>query len=184
MAIGSILVGVALLALVGIFIARPFLRPQERSAALTEQEQLLIEKEALLDQIQALDFDLDTGKVPPEVHALQRERLLEQATAVLQALEVAGGDPTYIPDEAEDAPSADGDLSVDADIEIEAAIARMRQQRSPAPTAPADAPAAAAPLGNGHARFCPQCGTPTDPGDRFCAHCGHNLTLTTSTQTA
>ncbi len=178
MAIGSILVGLALLALVAIFIARPFLRPQERSAALTEQEQLLIEKEALLDQIQALDFDHETGKLPTEVHALQRGKLVEQATAVLQALDTAGGAAAYtFDDEAEDAalmdmaPALDGET----DIEIEAAIARMRQHRSQAPTAP---------LHNGQARFCPQCGTPTDPSDRFCAHCGHNLTLTTSTKTA
>jgi zinc-ribbon domain len=25
-------------------------------------------------------------------------------------------------------------------------------------------------------RFCPQCGQPVDAGDRFCAHCGHQLT--------
>ncbi len=162
------------MALVGIFIARPFLRPQERPAALTEQEHLLLEKETLLDQIQALDFDHETGKLPTEVHALQREKLVEQATAVLQALDAAGGDPGYVPDEvAEERPSAA------ADIEIEVAIARLRQQRSQAP-----APAAAVPLSNGHTRFCPQCGTPTDPGDKFCAHCGHNLTLTTSTKTA
>lgn len=173
MAIGSILLGVALFVLVSIFIARPFLRPQERPAALTEQELLVIEKETLLDQIQALDFDHDTGKIPTEVHALQRERLVEQATAVLQALDAAGGDPTSIAEAVAEAPLADG---VDTDIEIEAAIARLRQQRSQTPVV------AAAPLGN--ARFCPQCGTPTDPGDRFCAHCGHSLSLATSTQTA
>ncbi|MCB8976871.1 MAG: zinc ribbon domain-containing protein [Ardenticatenaceae bacterium] len=183
MAIGSILVGVALLVLVGIFIARPFLRPQERPVALTEQQQLLEEKEAILDQIQALDFDHETGKIPTEVHALQRERLMAEATAVLQELDAAGGDPTYVFAEAEDMASPDvtPSLDVDTDIEIEAAIARMRQQRSQAPVAAA---VAAATVSNGHARFCPQCGTPIDPGDRFCAHCGHNLTLTTSTKTA
>lgn len=175
MAIGSILVGVALLVLVGMFIARPLLRPQARPVVLTEQQLLLEEKEALLDQIQALDFDHETGKIPAEVHALQRERLVEEATAVLQELDAAGGDPTAVFDEADDTMPVD----VDTDIEIEAAIARMRQQRSQAPAAPA-----AAPQSNGHARFCPQCGAATDPGDRFCAHCGHNLTLTTSTKTA
>ncbi len=174
MAIGSILLGVALLVLAGLFIARPFLRPQERPVVLTEQQLLLEEKEVLLDQIQALDFDHETGKIPTEVHALQRERLVAEATAVLQELDAAGGDPTYVFDQV---PAAS--LDVDTDIEIEAAIARMRQQRSQAPAGPT-----AAPVNNGHVRFCPQCGTPTDPGDRFCAHCGHNLTLTTSTKTA
>ena len=168
MTIGSILLGVALLVLVGLFVARPFLRPQEQEAALTKQQLLLEEKEALLDQIQALDFDHETGKIPTELHALQREKLMEQATAVLQALDAAGDVPV-------DVPLTD---ATDVDIEIEAAIARLRQQRSRAPEP------AAAPTSNGQARFCSQCGTSTDPGDRFCANCGHNLTLTTTTKTA
>lgn len=178
MAIGSILLGVALLVLVGLFVARPFLRAQDGEAVLTEQQLLLAEKEHLLDQIQALDFDHDTGKLPTELYELQRARLMEQATAVLQTIDAAGGQPQLAPAPDEDA--------VDADIEIEAAIARMRRQRSQKSAPPASAPAsaAAAPPANGHARFCPQCGTPTDPDDRFCAHCGHNLTLKTSTKTA
>ncbi len=178
MAIGSILLGVALLALVGLFVARPFLRTHDGEAALTEQQLLLEEKEHLLDQIQALDFDHETGKIPTEVHAFQRAKLMEQATAVLQAIDAAGGAPQLAPASDEDA--------VDVDIEIEAAIARMRRQRGQKTAPPASAPASttvAAPA-NGHARFCPQCGTPTDPGDKFCAHCGHNLTLKTSTKTA
>lgn len=170
MATGSILLGLAILLLTGLFIARPFLRPQEEDGELTEYQLLLEEKEHLLDQIQALDFDHDTGKLPTEVHQLQRARLMEEATAVLQQIDQWGG-TTAPPDD------------VDVDIEIEAAIARLRRQRSQKPAAPA---AAAAPVSavNGHARFCPQCGTATDPGDKFCAHCGHNLTLESSTKTA
>jgi len=174
MAIGSILVGVALLILVGLFIARPFLRAQEGEAVLTEQQLLLEEKEALLDQIQALDFDHETGKIPTDVHELQRARLVEQATAVLQEIDAAGGEPLSTL-------ASDDEAAVDVDIEIEAAIARMRRQRDQEAAPP---PASAAPAANGHARFCPQCGTPTDPDDRFCANCGHNLTLKTSTKAA
>ncbi|MAU01345.1 MAG: hypothetical protein CL608_29745 [Anaerolineaceae bacterium] len=176
MAIGSILLGVALLVLLGLFLARPFLRTHEGEAVLTERQLLLEEKEHLLDQIQALDFDHDTGKLPTELHELQRARLMEQATAVLQAIDAFDGEPKPGPAPEEDA--------VDVDIEIEAAIARTRQQQAQKAAPPAPAPASAAAPANGHARFCPQCGTPTDPGDRFCAHCGHNLTLKTSTKTA
>jgi hypothetical protein len=174
MATGSILLGVALFVLVGLFIARPFLRPQEQEAALTEQQLLLIEKEALLDQIQALDFDHDTGKIPTQLHELQRARLVEQATAVLQAIDAATGDPR--------AAAAQGDSDVDIDIEMEAAIARVRRQGSPKTAPPVSVPSATS--ANGHARFCPQCGTSTDPDDRFCANCGNNLTLKTTTKTA
>lgn len=175
MAIGSILLGVALLVLVGLFIARPFLRPQEQEVALTEQEALLEEQEVLLDQIQALDFDHETGKIPSELHVMQRERLMEQATAVLQALDAAGGEPVT-------RAILTDDEDVDADIEIEAAIARLRRQRSQR-TAVA-AVASTNGHGQGQTRFCPECGTPTDPGDKFCAHCGHHLVLKTSTKTA
>ncbi|GJM39819.1 MAG: hypothetical protein DHS20C20_01010 [Ardenticatenaceae bacterium] len=172
MATGSILLGIALLVLTALFIARPFLRPQEEETELTEHQLLLQEKELLLDQIQLLDFDLETGKVPVEVHAIQRARLLEQATAVLKAIDEAGGDSTPVKTIAD---------SVDVDIEIEAAIARIRRQPNQKGEAVAPAVSIAT---NGRARFCPQCGTPTDPSDRFCAICGHNLTLKSSTETA
>ncbi|MEZ4593931.1 MAG: zinc ribbon domain-containing protein [Chloroflexota bacterium] len=180
MATGSILLGMAILLLTGLFIARPFLRPQEDEEELTEYQHLLEEKEHLLDHIQALDFDHDTGKIPTEVHQVQRARLMEEATAVLQKLDHwSGATPDVVP-VAED--------PVDVDIEIEAAIARLRRQRgqSPKTAVSATPPAAASAVTavNGHARFCPQCGTPTDSGDRFCANCGHNLTLESSTKTA
>jgi multidrug efflux pump subunit AcrA (membrane-fusion protein) len=177
MAIGSILLGVALLVLVGLFIARPFLRPQEEEAVPTEQQLLLEEKEALLDQIQALDFDHETGKIPTQLHELQRARLVEQATAVLQAIDDVGGE-----EGASFAAPAPEASDIDVDIEIEAAIARVRRQgaQKTAPSAPELSPA----VTNGHTRFCPQCGTPTDSGDRFCANCGNNLTLKTTTKTA
>lgn len=170
MGIGSILLGVALFFLVALFVARPFLRPHEEEADLTEDQLLLEEKEALLDKIQALDFDHDTGKIPTELHAHQRAQLMARATAVLQALDAKHGvvAPPVV---------AEGDI--DTDIEMEAAIARLRRQRRQA--APNNV---AGPTRNGYPRFCPQCGQPTDADDRFCAHCGHNLTQITSTKTA
>lgn len=54
-----------------------------------------------------------------------------------------------------------------ADDELEREIRKARARRK---TAARTAPAAA---GN-----CPQCGAPTDPGDRFCAACGASLART------
>jgi NADH pyrophosphatase NudC (nudix superfamily) len=173
LATGSILLGIALLVLAGLFVAQPFLRPQEEERELTEYQLLVIEKEHLLDQIQAVDFDHDTGKLPTEVHELQRARLVQQATAVLKAIDAAND---------ESVPKATD--SVDRDIEMEAAIARMRRQRSQKSAAPAIMPAPAKSVVNGHVRFCSQCGTPTDPDDKFCANCGHKLILESSTKTA
>lgn len=166
MTIGSILLGVALFLLVSLFLARPFLRPQQaEEVALTEQQRLQEEKEALLDQLQALDFDHETGKIPAELHTHQRAQLMERATAVLQALDSGG----------ELVANGQGDATdMDIEIEIEAAIAQMRRRRSQT----------SAPTSNGKTRFCAQCGSSTDPDDKFCANCGHNLTLTTSTKIA
>ena len=149
---GSILLGVALFVLVGLFVIRPLFRLQE-DETLTESQTLYEEKEALLDQIQALDFDHDTGKIPTELHTHQRAQLVARATAVLQALDAPNGS------------DMNGDaMQVDVDSEIEAAIAQLRRPTSP-PT-----------NGNGPTRFCSQCGTATEPDDKFCAHCGHSLT--------
>jgi len=166
MTIGSVLLGMALLVLVGLFLAHPFLSPQEddEDVALTEQQLLLEEKEALLDQIQVVDFDHDTGKIPTELHTYQRAQLVEQATAVLQALDKLGGTAT---------PHTSPEAASSFDIEIEAAIVRLRQS-----------PDAVSPVHNGQAQFCSQCGNPIDLGDKFCAYCGISLTLTTSTTTA
>lgn len=168
MATGSILLGLALLVLTGLFVARPFMRPRIEEGDLTEYQLLEEEKEHLLDQIQALDFDHDTGKIPTEVYQLQRAKLMEEATAVLKEIDQADGE-TAVAD------------TVDMDIEIEAAIARARQTGRHEDFTPA--PVVRAPA-NGHARFCPQCGTPTDLDDKFCTNCGHKLTLASSTKTA
>lgn len=162
MTIGSILLGIALLVLAGLFVVRPFFRPAEQAVVPSERQELLEEKEALLDQLQALDFDHETGKIPAELHSYQRAQLVEQATAVMKALD-------------SDDPHPSSAVAADIDIEIEAAIARLRQQQSPASTVSPN---------NGQARFCSQCGSSTDPDDKFCAHCGANLTLTPTTKTA
>lgn len=152
MTIGSILLGLALVLLVGLFLARPFLKREIISDhPTTRREQLLNEKEALLTQIQQLDFDAETGKIPPEVHQTQREVMKVQAAQILQAL-----------DELQTHPSA-------VDAEIEAAVAQIRRGETAVPKT------AVAAARNGKAVYCSQCGAPTDTGDNFCTNCGHKL---------
>jgi acetoin utilization deacetylase AcuC-like enzyme len=172
---GSLLLGLALLLLVGLFIVRPlfFSSATPVRAVRSKREQLQAEKEAIVAQIRALDFDHETSKIPDAEYQQTRERLLAAAAAVLQqldSLEPAGGG---------DADSAD---------EIEAAIAQRRRQRVGADIEAAVAQRRARPqpavaiAGNGHgavqdssAGFCPQCGQPHDSGDLFCAYCGQRL---------
>lgn len=178
MTTGSILIGLALIILVGLFLAQPLLLPEERKQrrARSQRQTLLLQKEALLEEVRALDFDFDTGKIPSEVYEPQRAELVAAAAEVLQQLDSLGA-PTAV------AASAPAPTTTDqpAPDPIEQAITRRRQaptddieqaiarRRSQAKTA---VPA------NGHANFCPQCGRPVDTGDKFCVACGHQLTVT------
>lgn len=155
MTIGSILLGIALITLVGLYLARPFFRRDEveMSERLTPRQKLEIEKEAVLTKIRQTDFDFATGTIPAEVHEEQRAQLVAQAAEILQQIDEL----------------ADEEETIDAAIET--AVAQIRRQT--APPAAVKPPAAAS--GNGQAKFCPQCGSPVDPGDKFCTNCGHKL---------
>lgn len=151
--IASILVGLALLVVVVLFVARPLLRPAPvESQPLTPRGELLEQKAAILDEIRALDFDFETAKIPEDVYEQQRAFLMEQAAITLQALD--------------DLPQVPADDDVVA--QINAAIAALRTR--PAPAAP---PVAR----DGRGGYCTQCGQPLDAGDRFCAGCGRPVSL-------
>jgi len=176
MTTGSILIGLALVILVGLFVAQPLLMPEERRQrrSRSPRQTLLLQKEALLEEVRALDFDFDTGKIPAEVYEPQRAELVAAAAAVLAQLDNLGTTTAVSP--AAPSPATGG-----APEAIEQAIARRRQQ------APADEieqviarrrsrPQTAVPT-NGQTNFCPQCGRAVDPGDKFCVVCGHQLTV-------
>jgi hypothetical protein len=193
MTVGIIFLGLALLVVVVAFIARPFWMPNSVPAepAVTRDEALEAEKAVLLDQIRALDFDLETGKIPADVHQAQRARLVAQAAALLQQLDLAddGLEAATVWQPAaplETAPPAPAGI----EAEIEAALERIRQARATqsvvaVATAAATvtaAPPAAAPLAaaasaptNGTGRFCGQCGQLRESEDKFCAYCGHRF---------
>lgn len=115
MSLESILLGLALLVLVALFLARPLLKPAPRTSPLSDRRrELERNKDAYLDEIRSLDFDYETGKVPPEVYEQQRAHLVQEAAVIFQELDElpAAGDDTY--------------------TQIEAAIAARRQQIAPA----------------------------------------------------
>ncbi|MBK8985659.1 MAG: zinc ribbon domain-containing protein [Chloroflexi bacterium] len=160
MTTGSILIGLALLILVGLLIAQPLLMPEERQSrrSRSRRQMLLAQKEALLEEVRALDFDYETGKIPAEVYEPQRADLVALAADVLKQLDILSTLP--------DVETAVTQLHQSPTDDIEQAIARLRRQPKPAePT-------------NGKAHFCPQCGHPVDAGDKFCAVCGHQLAVT------
>jgi hypothetical protein len=173
MTVGSILLGLALLGLVGLFITRPlFNRDRQSYRKPTTRQALQFQKEAVLTEIASLDFDYETGNLPEEEYQQQRQNLMADATVILKQLDAL--DESAPVSEPVQAPQADGAKPV-VDDEIEAAITRLRAK--PAQAAPAPAAGTQAKAANGQSVFCPQCGQATDPDDKFCANCGHKLLI-------
>ena len=179
MDIGSILLILALLLLVGLFIARPLL---ERKAVAVSQEDhelssLLAERDRLITALQELDFDYTLGKIPDTDYPVQRDSLLQRGAAVLRQIdhyhpESADGDvearieaaiAARRADLARNARGGGADrlrqaASRNGDDAIEAKIAARRRERQDKP-----------------AGFCPQCGRPVQKSDRFCPGCGASM---------
>ena len=87
MSIGSILLGLSLLILVGLVLAQPFLAPREREPRPRSRKQLLLaQKEALLEEIRALDFEYDTGKLPEDAYQAQRDELMVLTTEMMMEM--------------------------------------------------------------------------------------------------
>ncbi len=143
MAAGSILLGLALLIVLGLFLARPILTAQPPSKTfLVRRQQLEAEKEVYLNEIRALDFDHDTGKVPTEVYEQQRAQLLSEAAVILKELDQL--------------PPVDGDVN----SQIEAAVTERRRQHTLSQNGQAGfCTQCGQPLDAGD-RFCARCGQP------------------------
>lgn len=174
MSIGSLLLGATLLVLVGLFLARPFLRSNAQyGRQMSQRQELVAQKEAVLAQIQILEFDFETGTLPEADYQQQRQEMVAEAAEVLKQLDDLPG-------------TALTKSSGGVEREIEAAVAQLRQ-RQPRPTVPAPAPVTARPLTpapavdgepgmvNGRVKFCAQCGQAVEEQDNFCAYCGHKI---------
>jgi hypothetical protein len=173
MSIGSLLLGATVLILVGLFLARPFLLSNARYGRRKGlRQELLAQKEAILAQIQVIEFDYETGTLPEQEYKQQRRQLVAEAAEILERLDNVPG-------------TAETTSTGGVDNEIEAAVARLRQRQphpaaAPAPqkaAPPAPIPAAAEKpvLVNGQVKFCAQCGQAVEEGDKFCAYCGHKI---------
>lgn len=138
-------------------MSRPFMVAPERERRRRKgRSAMLLDKNVLLEQIRALDFEYETGKLPTEIYEAQREMLVQETAVILKKLDAA--------------PVSNGN-SANLDAKIEAAISQIRGQH---PTAVAAAPAKVA-VEAGSAGFCPQCGNPADVDDKFCSTCGNKL---------
>lgn len=176
---GSLLLLLALIIVVGAFIASP-LRVRRGAAGLRQEDheisELLAERERILESLEELDLDNAMGKVPENLYPVQREILLKRGADVLRLLDehssanggqATGRDISALAVEAKEA---------DKDDPLEAIIAARKaemQKDSPGRAVVEEKPAAAGSQPEG--KFCPNCGSKLVPGDRFCASCGTKL---------
>jgi hypothetical protein len=179
MTIGSLFFSIALLGLVGLYVARPLLQPRFRRRRISSHERLLAEKEAILYQIQSLDFDYETGKLTESTYQQQREILMSEARSILIQLdevEATGAKATKV---SGTTPATSASSEIDSDIE--SAVTTLRKQhtqldssqdgREPVTTGTSSSK-------NGGSEYCSSCGKPLDQGDKFCAFCGHAVKQT------
>jgi hypothetical protein len=176
MDLGSILLILALIILVGAFVSRPLF--ENRSSVVSKEEQsysaLLAEKDRILNALQEIDFDFSSGKVPEDDYSAQRTLLMQKGVDVLRLLDNF---------ETELSAQNDGDR-------LEAAVVGHRNSRLPLPAVIAENGGNGTPqddelevlIANRRrgrqekaAGFCPTCGQPVQKSDRFCAKCGVTL---------
>jgi hypothetical protein len=183
MDVGSILLILALLLLVGVFVTRPFFErnivPEpdpEADERDHELSSLLAERDRLLNALQELDFDHALAKIPEEDYPAQRALLLQQAAKVLQKLDALQADSaaeemearleaaiaarraTLQPSQAELAGTGRVVPLVAPDDDLEILLASRRRERQGKAVG-----------------FCPKCGGPVQQTDRFCPKCGATL---------
>ena len=177
MDIGSILLIVAILLLVGIFISRPLIEHSPATVRYADQDisTLLAERDQVVAKIQELDDDYNLGKVPTKVYPTQREALLQHGADILRQIDAYQVIPT----------------TENAQDRLEAAIVAQRlvsdgtqnsikKNGNAVPPVPDDdleqKIASRRRLRQGKAGgFCPKCGRPVQEVDRFCPKCGANL---------
>ena len=147
---GSILIGLAVLILVGAFVLRPVLQPSpsDPPPGSRRLSELQAERDRILDLLRDMDLDSSMGKLLPEDYRVQREALAMRGAAVLRQIDESGGSAQepFLPI-----------ASLDPEAELEAAVRRLRSRQ---------------PDGKRRDQFCGRCGAGLQTGDRFCANCG------------
>ena len=166
MDIGAIFLILAVLILVAMFLAQPFIERQSKNVTDEEHElsSLLAERDSLLTALQELDFDHVLGKIPAEEYPIQRADLLKRGAEILRRIDALNGrgETRTAEDRVEAAIAARrADAAIDNtpnDDDLESLISARRTNRN-----------------EKSGGFCPHCGKPALRTDRFCPKCGKSI---------
>ena len=192
MDIGSVFLVLAVLLLVIIYVARPFI--EGKSSLVTKEAQemshLLAERDRVLNALAELEFDFQLGKIPAEDYPAQRELMLRHGAETLRqidALQTQSLVPVALKND-----NGDPVVEKTAEDRIEAAVAARRmvargvvssEQRASVQPQPDDqvevllAERRRARSGKS-AGFCHKCGGALQTTDRFCPKCGTPAAVT------
>lgn len=167
---GSILLLLAVILLIGLYVAQPFLGRRNRrlSAEAHEISTLMAERDRVVNALQELDFDFKLNKIPAEDYPVQRAALLEKGADILKRLDeltpsarTAGSAEDRV-EKAVAARRADSAAHIEVqpidDDSLESLIASRRSNRK-----------------ERSGGFCPRCGKPVLASDRFCPSCGKSI---------
>jgi hypothetical protein len=146
MDIGSILIGLALLIVVGAYIGQPLIIKGGRKVTQEDRKlsELQAQRDRILNRLQELDMDFAMSKVLETDYQNERSGLMQMGAETLKAIDELAGGITAPAERAED--------------DIEAAVARLRSKDR-----------------ESTGGFCPSCGGAVQEGDAFCTHCGQTL---------
>ncbi len=179
MTISVIFFSIAILGVVGLFVAKPLLQPRiKRKSRISRYDRLQVQKEALLIQISDLDFDYETGKLTDVDYQRQRSEIMADATSILMLLDKLDERSRSPLSESESAQRESVKPSVDIDAEIEAAVAQMRnsaETNDGSKIKPESGDKRPSQDPKNERIICPQCGHTAEYGDKFCTICGHAL---------
>ena len=153
MELASIFLLLAVLAMVAVFVASPFVT-RTRKARVDDPvfSTLLTERDRILREIQELDFDYKLGKIPAEVYPSQRALLVQSGAGILRQLGTHQDETKKPVTKGTPAPQTS------SDDEIEDLIANRRSIRK-----------------EKSGGFCPKCGKTVLLSDHFCPKCGYSL---------